>query len=150
MNAHASTRAPKDLSPAVTDLVSEGGHALASDDSRVDTPRCTYDIAKLAGRIRKRLMAQYSIVFDGVQYERDGYRYGELGDAVRYARIQRILGKPDVARKRQSEQIEKPNDAQLLLMVSLRITYRDGAYHLGSYRYERLCDAIAYAQLKRE
>jgi hypothetical protein len=45
--------------------------------------------------------------------------------------------------------IEIPDDAQRELMGSLAISFRDGMYHLGEYRYERLADAVAYARLRR-
>lgn len=40
-------------------------------------------------------------------------------------------------------------DSQRELMDSLAITFRDGVYHLGDYRYDRLADAVNYARLRR-
>ena len=34
-------------------------------------------------------------------------------------------------------------------MAALGITYQDGVYRLGEYRYERLVDAVNYARLRR-
>jgi hypothetical protein len=38
---------------------------------------------------------------------------------------------------------------QRRLMASLAITFRDGIYLLGPYRYDRLGDAVSYARLQR-
>jgi len=40
-------------------------------------------------------------------------------------------------------------ESQRELMDSLAITFRDGVYHLGDYRYDRLADAVNYARLRR-
>lgn len=66
-------------------------------------------------------LAQSSIAYDGRQYVYDGYRYDREGDA----------------------------DSQRAEMAELAITFRDGMYHLGPYRYARLADAVNYARLLR-
>jgi hypothetical protein len=47
------------------------------------------------------------------------------------------------------EQVEIPDTSQRELMASLDISFADGMYHLGPYRYERLADALNYARLRR-
>lgn len=42
---------------------------------------------------------------------------------------------------------ESPRERRL--MASLAITFRDGVYRLGRYRYGRLGDALSYARLQR-
>ena len=44
---------------------------------------------------------------------------------------------------------EGPDESQQQLMDSLGITFRDGAYHLGDFRYGRLADAANFARLRR-
>jgi len=43
--------------------------------------------------------------------------------------------------------VEAPSESQRQLMSTLDITFLHGVYRLGTYRYDRLADAIAYARL---
>lgn len=90
----------------------------------------------------------FSITHDGRQYHYDGYRYDRLDDAVAYARLQRSRPgsrrPPPAATPRTPE---APDAAQLKTMASLAITFQDGRYHFGPYRYDRLADAVSYARL---
>lgn len=81
----------------------------------------------------ERLMAEYGIVFNGRHYQHRGHRYHRLADAVSFARLQR----PPHA--------EAPNPSERAQMSAHAITFQDGAYCLGDYRYDRLCDALDYA-----
>lgn len=47
------------------------------------------------------------------------------------------------------EEIPKPDETGHGLMAALGITFQDGVYHLGEYRYDRLVDAVNYARLRR-
>ena len=42
-----------------------------------------------------------------------------------------------------------PDEAQRRLMAAFAITFEDGVYHLGPYRYDRLADAVNYARLQQ-
>lgn len=89
---------------------------------------------------REGLMAQFSIAFNGRHYFYGTYRYDDLAHAVSYAKLQPgLVAAP--------EQLEAPSEAQSELMKSLSITYQNGVYHLGTYRYDRLADALDYARL---
>jgi len=98
---------------------------------------------------RERLMAEFSITFNGRHYLYGPYRYDHLADAVNYARVQ--LTNASAGERFGSmpalEQVEAPSESQRQLMNTLDITYVDGIYRLGAYRYDRLVDAIAYARL---
>ena len=98
---------------------------------------------------RERLMAEFSIAFNGRHYLYGPYRYDHLADAVNYARLQ--LTNASAGERFGSmpapEQVEAPSESQRQLMNTLDITYLDGVYRLGAYRYDRLADAIAYARL---
>lgn len=78
-----------------------------------------------------------------------GYRYDHLDDAVAYARLQRSRSgyrqQPPAALRRT---VEPPDTPQLATMVSLGITFRDGMYRFGPYRYDRLAHAVGYARLQ--
>ena len=102
---------------------------------------------------RHRLMAGFSISYNGRHYRYDRYRYDLLEDAVDYARLQCALP----PRKRldaddamaASEVIEAPDESGRELMAAHGITFQDGVYRLGEYRYDRLADAVNYARLRR-
>ena len=81
----------------------------------------------------EKLMAEYGIVFNGRHYQHRGHRYHRLSDAVSHARLQR------------PPQAEPPSAAERTQMGAHAITFQDGAYCLGDYRYGRLCDAMDYA-----
>ena len=133
----------------VNDLVAEGGPALASDDKRVATRRSWKEsIGHLAPVIRGRLMAKYSITFNGRHYETGGHRYDLLADAVMNAKLRRSQNQRNVAPALRPEFVETPTVWQRRLMAKLAITYVDGVYHFGAYRYDRLLDAVNYAQLR--
>ena len=99
---------------------------------------------------RERLMADFSIVYNGRHYEYDIYRYDHLADAVNYARLQRSKpSRDDEVRSMPSrERIEDPDESQRALMATLAITFQDGIYRLGAFRYDRLADAVTYARLQ--
>ena len=96
---------------------------------------------------RERLMAEFSISFNGRHYQYGRHRYRLLADAVDYAKRQRanpghLLGSVP------PQATEVPTEAQRKLMSSVAITFQDGVYRLGDYRYDRLADALDYANLK--
>jgi hypothetical protein len=98
---------------------------------------------------RDRLMAEFSIAFDGRHYLYGPYRYDHLADAVNYARLQRANASPEnrIGSMATPQQVEAPSESQRQLMNTLAITFQDGVYRLGAYRYDRLADAIAYARV---
>lgn len=100
---------------------------------------------------RERLMAQYAITYNGRQYQYDRYRYDGLADAVDYARLQRSRPGRDSSDPTAPAQevLASPDESQRELMAELAITFQDGIYRLGEYRYERLGDAVNYARLQR-
>jgi hypothetical protein len=110
-----------------------------------DTLPATASAADPAGE-QDRLMAQHAVTYNGRQYQFGQYRYDQVADAIHYA--QRHPGEAEDARPA-SAAPEVPDKTQRELMASLDISFRDGVYHLGEYRYERLHDAVAYARLRR-
>lgn len=109
------------------------------------------NIAPDAPGERERLMAEYSIAYNGRQYQYGGYRYDYLADAVNYAMLQPSTapGSDAPAPMAPAQAVEAPDEAQRRLMAELAITFEDGVYHLRSYRYDRLADAVSYARLRR-
>jgi hypothetical protein len=90
-------------------------------------------------------MAELSISYNGRQYHYGMFRYDQLADAIAYAR-----GHPgDAGAEPAAAAIDIPDASERRLMSSLAITFRNGVYHLGAYRYDRLADAVAYARLLR-
>ena len=99
---------------------------------------------------REQQMADFSIAYNGRHYEYDIYRYDHLADAVNYARLQR--SKPSRDEELRSmpsrDRMEDPDESQRALMATLAITFQDGIYRLGAFRYDRLADAVNYARLQ--
>ena len=102
---------------------------------------------------RHRLMAGFSISYNGRRYRYDRYCYDLLKDAVDYARLQCALPppeRPDAAdAMAASEVTEAPDESARELMAAHGITFQEGVYRLGEYRYDRLVDAVNYARLRR-
>jgi hypothetical protein len=106
-----------------------------------------------AGGDRQRLMAEFSISYNGRHYRYDRYRYDWLEDAVAYARLQCSLAPGErldaTDAMPAAEEVEAPDESARELMAALGITFQDGVYRLGEYRYDRLVDAVNYARLRR-
>jgi hypothetical protein len=102
---------------------------------------------------RHRLMAGFSISYNGRHYHYDRYRYDLLEDAVDYARLQCSVApeeRLDAADPTPAaEVLDAPDESGRELMAALGITFQDGIYRLGEYRYDRLMDAVNYARLRR-
>ena len=99
---------------------------------------------------RRRLMAEFDIAYNGRHYEYNAYRYDHLTDAVNYARLQRSTRPRDaeVGSKPSRQVVDAPDESERQLMAELVITYKDGVYYFGGYRYDRLVDAVNYARLQ--
>lgn len=99
---------------------------------------------------QQRLMAEFGIVYTGRHYEYEVYRYDRLADAVAYATLQRARGRrADPAASMPTRRfVPDPDATQRAVMAALAITYCDGTYRLGEYRYDRLDDAVDYARLQ--
>jgi hypothetical protein len=100
---------------------------------------------------REGLMDELSITYNGRHYLYEGYRYDKLEDAVSYARLQEgVYSESDGPRPMLPvEDVETPDESQREIMAALAITFEDGVYHLGEYRYDRLADAVNYARLQQ-
>jgi hypothetical protein len=96
---------------------------------------------------RARLMAEFGIAYNGRHYEYDRYRYDRLDDAVAYATLRRANPVDDqpLGPMPAPEIVEVPDDAQRRVMSTLAISYREGVYRVGPFRYDRLADALRYA-----
>ena len=148
MNSNQVADVPKSFSESVNDLIAEGGHALPSDDKKIVTDRkWNADIAHLSPKARAHLLAKYSIAYNGRPYEKGGYRYDILADAIRYAKLQRSRGRNEIGPQKNAEHVEAPNEFQRRVMAELDISYENGVYTFDSCHYERLNDAVNYAQL---
>jgi hypothetical protein len=98
---------------------------------------------------RERLMEAFSITFTGRQYQYGRYRYDRLDDAVGYARRQLLAPSASDAGDSlpPARVVEAPDESQRTQMAGLEISFEDGVYRLGPYRYDRLADAIGYARV---
>lgn len=86
----------------------------------------------------------------GWRYEYRGYRYDRLADALAYATLP---GRADDLRESvqaplaADEPPQTPCAQDLAVMAAWDITFESGVYRFGAYRYDRLADAVAYAEL---
>lgn len=103
---------------------------------------------------REQLMAEHSITYNGRHYQLGHYRYDHLADAVSYSLLRRSMPPGSNAvdlgdSEPGPEEIEAPDRSERALMAELDISFRDGVYQLGAYRYDRLADAVAFARVQR-
>ena len=92
------------------------------------------------------LMAKFSIRSRGRHYHYRGYRYERLADAVAYARIVHSMPAQDVISSGGVDTVEWPDAADEELMAALSISFENGVYRFGGFRYDRLLDATNYAE----
>lgn len=87
------------------------------------------------------------ITHHGHHYYFNGYRYDRLPDAIAYAELMKArpsqvdAGGPNL----QDSGAPPSTDADLALMARLGITYSNGVYFLGEFRYDHLADALDFA-----
>jgi hypothetical protein len=130
-------------------LRQEGLRTSVKNTDRV--PVSTPAVAPDAPGERERLMAEFSIAYNGRHYHYDRYRYDDLADAVRYAKLRPSMppSGEEVGYLPPAEDVQAPDESQRRLMAASAITFQDGIYHLGDYRYDRLADAVNYARLRK-
>jgi hypothetical protein len=117
---------------------------------RVEPPRdpATREAPRDAGE-RERLMLEHAIRPCGRQYQFSHYLYDRFEDALGYAKKQRLA--PSASDEGDSlppaRLVEAPDEAQRRQMGTHGITFDAGVYHLESFRYDRLADALGYARV---
>lgn len=93
-------------------------------------------------------MKEHDIAFDGRHFYFSGYRYSKLGDALNYARL--VRERPELPSRGHAVAADRtasaPSQAARERMDSLGIALVAGTYRLGEFRYDRLEDALAYAE----
>ncbi len=99
---------------------------------------------------REQQMTELRIAHEGSHYYYNGYRYERLPDAIAYAELMKSrpmqidAGGPHRQRGDKASMVS-PNEADVVLMGRLGITFHEGIYYFGAFRYDRLADAIDYA-----
>jgi hypothetical protein len=93
-------------------------------------------------------MSRLSIQFDGRKYRYREYQYEKLGDAIAYAHLMRLRNMSDDSRAAvpRVSVVQPPGESQRQLMQQLSISFDDGTYKLGPFRYDNLADAVSYAR----
>ncbi|MDZ5456816.1 CrpP-related protein [Azohydromonas lata] len=157
-HAHARDSRPRDLTitafgtassrPSGTQLfaIVDRGHGpqdvLASDDME----QGGVDDSALQ---ELRLRADLGIRCLGWRYEYRGFRYDRLADAVAYAKLDRARQPPgnfgEAALADEAPCLPAGEERQT--MTQWAIAFDAGSYRFQNFRYERLSDALAYAQL---
>ena len=102
------------------------------------------------GADRERLMLEHAITPSGRQFQFSHYLYDRFEDALGYAKKQRLApsASDDADHLPPARTVEDPDPAQQRQMVTHGITFEGGVYHLGEYRYDRLKDAVDYADVQ--
>lgn len=100
---------------------------------------------------REQTMHEYAIGFDGLRYDFHGYRYDRLADALAYARLMRTRPASDNPQGSyvRGEPVVGPSEGDLHAMVTLGIGYEAGSYRYATFKYDRLADAVRYAEAVR-
>lgn len=96
---------------------------------------------------RKRLMLEHAITPSGRQYQFSHYLYDRFEDALGYAKKQRLAPSASDAGDSlpPARVVEAPDEKQRRQMGTHGISFDQGVYRLGEYRYDRLADAMGYA-----
>jgi hypothetical protein len=123
--------------------------------TRIARAESERDIWRASGKEEKHLEAYFLVEALELQLERLRQAVRPSGlknDApipVDYARLQGSTAPASDGRPvPPAKDVETPDASQRRLMSALAITFKDGVYHLGTYRYERLVDAANYARLQ--
>jgi len=97
-----------------------------------------------------RAMAEMAIQYDGRSYYFNGYRYDDATDALDYARRVHARQWPEdrVHPTTHHEAIAAPDESDRRLMAMLHISFEAGVFGFEGFRYDRLADAVNYAQLR--
>ena len=97
---------------------------------------------------RSRVMQEFNITYDGRSYQYNGYCYDALADAVGYARLMRSqpLNENPAGPFVPQSAVTIPSNIDRKLMTALGISFQAGRYHFQTFRYDRLVDAVNYAQ----
>jgi hypothetical protein len=100
---------------------------------------------------REQTMHEYGIGFDGLRYDFHGYRYDRLADALAYARLMRMRPTSDNPRGPyvRGATVVGPSESDRRSMATLGIGYDAGTYRYETFRYDRLGDAVRYAEAGR-
>lgn len=93
------------------------------------------------------LAARFEISFDGKRYAFRQHHYDRFGDALRFAASERT--KADFLRDKAFRPrwlpAFRPSADEECVMKQHGITFAEGHYRYGGYRYGRLCDAVTFA-----
>ena len=150
---------------------SAGSPALSGDDLlRRRAANLPVPLADAAGQARRAgysdgmrtpadeadMMAVFGVRRSGRFYLCRGYRYTRIGDAIAYAR--RACAHPELARQEPPAdtgsdgsccaEAESTSVRDASLMAQWKITFSQGQYGYGGFRYDHLRDAAAYARLE--
>jgi hypothetical protein len=127
-------------------FTSEGGHVPCDSgrDSRV---------VDAAQEEQARLMAMLGIHQEGRYFHFRSYRYVRLQDAVAYARLvatraSRKLPEDNLPSRGTIEGTAPPTASDIASMRAMDVSFEAGCYVYENFHYDRLADALAYANLR--
>ena len=120
----------------------------STDMAKSDDPTLLSADALQDCQERSRVMREFDISYDGRSYQYNGYCYDALADAVGYAKLMRSQPvHENPAGPFVPPSVDTiPSDTDREVMTALGISFLAGRYHFKTFRYDRLVDAVTYAQ----
>jgi hypothetical protein len=90
------------------------------------------------------------VTFNGTQFCYRNFRYDKLSDAMAYARLDALRDNYKSAFRVDPEWLPRPapSHTEIGLMGRYAISFDGRHYRFAEHRYDRLADALAYAELK--
>ena len=123
--------------------------AKASFMNARDTHSQDLELSHMAESSRHdALLSALSIAYDGCRYYYyDRYRYDNRQCAIDYAELQRARGAGSALPMAIPPKSNAPSSSDSERMDSAGVSFEDGIYHFEAYRYDKLEDALGYADL---
>lgn len=92
------------------------------------------------------------VTFNGTQFRYRDFRYDKLADAVAFARLDGLRDGYRSAFRVGPEWLPRPapSHSEIALMGRHAISFDGRHYRYMNHRYDRLADALSYAQCKEE
>ena len=120
-------------------------HISNSQESNSERPN---ELERVSEEERHRLGGA-GVGFDGRKYRYKSYSYDKSTDALNYSRLDRTRLGSESETKDPPEWVDAivPTGAERQQMEKMGITYDGKHYRYKEYRYDRVADAVNYAQL---
>jgi hypothetical protein len=160
MNSPISSRPPEEYSyvQAENAFTWEGGFfpytreiGVPYADGRPKTGVPAFGAARSPAQRPEDWLLRQAVHFDGRRYRYNGYRYDRLADAIAHVALTRrcpsLLDPMEACSPETASAPPSVHDREA--MAALGVFTVGPSYGWKTYRYDRLADAIAYAELMK-